>query len=96
MDIAKDGNTNYDVDIVIGDKPEDGTSSPILFTITGKKGLGSKHVVTEKGFKSSTRNHITVASNDVGPVTGFIIDLENNGKLSPVLVKIKNNSTLLN
>ena len=42
MDIVVSGSIKYEVTIKTGDKPEDGTISPILFTIVGSKGNGQK------------------------------------------------------
>jgi hypothetical protein len=85
-----DGSNNYIITITADDKPEDGTESPIILTILGNKSSSQKKVVSELGIKPGKTKSASVYDRDVGGITGFKIELENNGRLKPTEVIIEN------
>lgn len=90
LDIEVDGPVNYGIKIKMGDKNEDGTKVPVLFTIVGDKGNGQRKVFSEKGVKPSSNDEHKFDTIDVGKIIGFIFDLGDDGRCRPVEVTISN------
>jgi len=96
LDISKDGRILFSVTVKSGSGPNDGTKSPVAFTILGTKGKGQKKIISYKGIPNSSSKSATFNSNDVGSIVGFELALEENGRLSVVYVKIQNMSIFYN
>jgi len=85
-----DGPISYKVTITAEDKPKDGTNSPIFFTIIGGKGKGQKKLFSEKGLEASKTDSLTFNSNDIGDISGFALEIEENGRFKPKEIVIEN------
>ena len=96
MTSETEGNVPFEITVKADGKEGSGTESPVLISVIGKKGEGQVKMLTEKGIKDGGAKTVKLMANDVGDITGFKLQIAENGRFSPVLVRIKDLSKIKN
>lgn len=79
-ELLPEGDTAYEITVKSNDEEDSGTSSPILIGVVGSKGVSNFQMLSENGIEAGNQVTSVVKVNDVGPVTGYQIEVSEPGK----------------
>jgi hypothetical protein len=79
-ELLPEGDTAYDITVKSNDEEDSGTSSPMLVGVIGEKGISNIQMLSESGIEAGSEITSVIKVNDVGKVSGYIIELTELGK----------------
>lgn len=79
-DLLPEGDTAYEITVKSNDEEDSGTTSPLLIGVIGSKGISNIQMLSESGIEAGNLVTSVIKVNDVGPVTGYQMELSEPGK----------------